>query len=207
LEVELAATLIYEHCDYPYRQIRQAVESAGERIRREIIDLGLRHRGSHDEMPRAFCVGQQFRFDILMDVGGFRDMHRHRRCIQIGQEFTTRHGYDAPEELEPAGVRSNYDAVMQRVAGVVEQLAQRRGAEALENSQYAIPLAYRTRTLFKMDFAEVVYISELRTTPAGHMSYRNVAYWMYEAVARKYPALAKYLRVHDVREPVDLLKR
>jgi len=52
-----------------------------------------------------------------------------------------------------------------------------------------------------------VYISELRTTPAGHTSYRNVAYAMYEAVAAKYPALAKYFRVHDVREPVDLLKR
>jgi hypothetical protein len=30
---------------------------------------------------------------------------------------------------------------------------------------------------------------------------------MYEAVAKKYPVLAKYLRVHDVREPVDLLRR
>ena len=58
-----------------------------------------------------------------------------------------------------------------------------------------------------MDFAEAVYISELRTTPAGHASYRNVAYAMYEAVAKKYPALAKYFRVVDVREPVDLLKR
>ena len=75
------------------------------RIRREIIDMGLRRRGSHDEMLRAFCAGQQFRFDILMDIGGFRDMHRHRRCVQIGQEFTTKHGYDAPEELEAAGVQ------------------------------------------------------------------------------------------------------
>jgi hypothetical protein len=58
-----------------------------------------------------------------------------------------------------------------------------------------------------MDFAEVVYISELRTTPAGHTSYRNVAYAMYEAVAQRYPVLAKYFRVHDVREPVDLLQR
>ena len=208
LEVELAATLIYEHCDYPYRQIRQAVESAGERIRREIIDLGLRHRGSHDEVLRAFCAGQQFRFDILMDTGGFRDMHRHRRCIQIGQGFTTKHGYETPDEVNTAGVRAGYDAAMQRAAGAVQQLASRLpGVEVQENSQYAIPLAFRKRTLFKMDFAEVVYISELRTTPAGHMSYRNVAYWMYEAVARKYPALAKYLRVHDVREPVDLLKR
>lgn len=207
LEVELATTLVYEHSHYPYRQLRSAVEAAGERIRREIIDLGLRHRGKHDEMLRPFCAGQQFRFDILMDIGGFRDMHRHRRCVQIGQEFTTRNGYDAPEELETAGARDNYDAVMQRTAEAVEQLAQRPGAEVSENAQYAIPLAFRKRTLFKMDFAEVVYISELRTGPAGHASYRNVAYAMYEAVAKKYPALAKYFRVTDVREPVDLLKR
>jgi thymidylate synthase ThyX len=58
-----------------------------------------------------------------------------------------------------------------------------------------------------MDFAEAVYIAELRTTPAGHVSYRNVAYAMYEAVARKFPALAKYFRVHDVTAPVDLLQR
>ncbi len=207
LEVELATTLIYEHSHYPYRQIRQAIAAAGDRIRREIIDLGLRHRGKHDEMLRPFCAGQQFRFDILMDVGGFRDMHRHRRCIQIGQEFTTRHGYDIPEEVNAAGARESYDAVMRRTAEIVEQLAQRPGVESRENAQYAIPLAFRKRTLFKMDFAEVAYISELRTGPAGHFSYRNVAYAMYEAVARRYPALAKHLRVTDVREPVDLLNR
>jgi thymidylate synthase ThyX len=207
LEIELAATLIYEHSYYPYRQIQLAVEAAGERIRREIIDVGLRHRGKHDELLRAFCAGQPFRFDILMDIGGFRDMHRHRRCIQIGQEFTTKHGYDIPEELEAAGARESYEAVMQRTAAAVEELSKRQGPEAAENAQYAIPLAFRKRTLFKMDFAEVVYIAELRTTPAGHASYRNVAYGMYEAVARKYPTLAKYFRVTDVREPVDLLKR
>ncbi|MGB0040216.1 MAG: FAD-dependent thymidylate synthase, partial [Terriglobales bacterium] len=93
LEIELATTLLYGHCHYSYRQIRQAVEAAGEARQREIIDLGLRHRGKHDELPRAFSAGQQFRFDILMDIGGFRDMHRHRRCIQIMQDFTTAHGY------------------------------------------------------------------------------------------------------------------
>ena len=96
---------------------------------------------------------------------------------------------------------------MRRTAESVEDLEQRSAAEARENSQYAIPLGFRKRTLFKMDFAEVVYISELRSGPAGHMSYRRVAYAMYEAVVRKYPALAKYFRVHDVREPVDLLRR
>ncbi|MGA9353823.1 MAG: FAD-dependent thymidylate synthase, partial [Terriglobales bacterium] len=207
LEIELASTLLYGHCHYSYRQIRQAVEAAGAARRREIIDLGLRHRGKHDELPRAFSAGHQFRFDILMDIGGFRDMHRHRRCIQIMQDFTTAHGYDTPPEVEAAGIHAEYANAMQRAANAVKQLDEAGGAEAHENAQYAIPLAFRKRTLFKMDFAEAVYISELRTTPAGHASYRNVAYAMYEAVAKKYPSLAKYFRVVDVREPVDLLKR
>ena len=206
LELELATTLLYEHCHYPYRQIRDQITAAGEKLRREIIEMGMRHRGKHDELLRAFASGQKFRFDILMDIGGFRDMHRHRRCIQVGQDFTTAHGYDTPEELEAAGERNSYDQIMRRTEQVVAELA-RSGNDAAYNAQYAIPLAFRKRTLFKMDFAEAVYISELRTTPTGHKSYREVAYAMYEAVAEKYPALARYFRIHDVREPVDLLKR
>jgi thymidylate synthase ThyX len=207
IEIELATTLLYGHCHYSYRQLRKTIEASGDARRREIIDLGLRHRGSHDEMPRPFSAGQQFRFDILMDIGGFRDMHRHRRCVQIMQDFSTAHGFDTPPEVEAAGIRPDYEAAMKRAQTAVQKLSVAGSEEAAQNAQYAIPLAFRKRTLFKMDFAEAVYISELRTTPAGHTSYRNVAYAMYEAVAAKYPALAKYFRVHDVREPVDLLKR
>jgi thymidylate synthase ThyX len=229
LEVELAATLLYEHSHYSYRQIRQAVEAAGEKMRREIIDIGLRHRGKHDEILRPFCAGQQFRFDILMDIGGFRDMHRHRRCIQIGQGFTVKHGYEIPEEVVVAHARSGYELTMRSASEAAEKLgrhlqereepvldkeerewlkrAERSSGWLASPAQYLIPLGFRKRTLFKMDFAEVAYIAELRTGPAGHISYRNVAYAMYEAVARKYPLLAKYMRVHDVREPVDLLNR
>ena len=53
---------------------------------------------------RAFSSGYQFRFDILMDIGGFRDMHRHRRCVQTMQSFTNAHGYEVPELL--AEIRS-----------------------------------------------------------------------------------------------------
>jgi len=207
LEIELATTLIYQHCACSYRQLRRAVESLSEARRREIIDAGLRHRGRHDEMLRAFRAGQQFRFDILMDIGGFRDMHRHRRCIQIEQGFTIRHGYDIPEELAPAGAQAAYRTAMDGASSAAERLARSASAEAAENSQYLIPLGFRKRTLFKMDFAEAVYISELRTGPAGHFSYRNVAYAMFEEVKKRYPSLAAYFRVHDVREPVDLLKR
>jgi thymidylate synthase ThyX len=206
-EVELATTLLYAHCHYPYRQVRRQVEALDAARRQAIVDLGVRHRGTHDELLREFCSGQRFRFDILMDVGGFRDLHRHRRCIQVGQGFTDLHGYDTPEELAAAGLDERYAAVMRRATETSMRLRTSPIPEPQQSAQYVLPLAFRKRTLFKMDFAEAVYICELRTGPAGHFSYRNIAYQMYEAVARKYPALAGYFRVTDVREPVDLLKR
>lgn len=207
LEVELASTLLYEHCAYSYRQIRSQVAALSEVRRKQIINAGLSSRGRHDEMLRAFRAGQEFRFDILMDIGGFRDMHRHRRCIQIEQAFTTEHGYEAPAELGSGGALEEYKRAMDATTVAAEKLSTADYSEAAENSQYLIPLGFRKRTLFKMDFGEAAYISELRTGPAGHASYRNVAYAMFEEVKKRYPALAGHIRVHDVRAPVDLLQR
>ena len=122
LEVEIAATLLYGACHYSYRQIRDHVASLSEARRDEIVDLGLRHRGRHDELLREFSAGQRLRFDILMDVGGFRDMHRHRKCTQILQSFTDLHGYDFPEFLEEAGFGDGYRAAMESAHGTYEGL-------------------------------------------------------------------------------------
>jgi thymidylate synthase ThyX len=209
LEIELATTLLYVESRYRYRQLREAVESLGAERREEIIRLGMRHRGRHDELLRPFCAGQKFRFDILMDIGAYRDLHRHRRCVQIHQDYCFDHGFDTPREVLESGHDDEYVAAMLRTADSGRRLAESLGArgESAQRAQYLLPLAYRTRTLFKMDFAEVVYISELRTGVAGHWSYRNVAYQMYERVAERHPALAGYFRVTDIHQPVDLLQR
>src|SRR6185312_16391294 len=204
VEVELAATLLYSATHYSYRQVRERVEAMTGVQRDEIIALGMQHRGRHDELLRSFHAGQSFCFDILMDIGGSRDMHRHRRCTQIEQGFTAVHGYDTPEDLVAAGLESRYQSAIQRVIDVSGQL---RAAHQEDAALYLLPLAFRKRTMFKMDFAEALYISELRSGAAGHFSYRAVAYAMYEEVARKHPSLAKYFRVSDVKEAVDLLRR
>jgi hypothetical protein len=203
LEVEMAATLLYSACHHSYRQVTERVQALTAKQRSEIIDLGMRHRGRHDELLRSFHAGQQFKFDILMDIGGFRDMHRHRRCTQIEQGFTRHHGYDTPPDIQEAGLGARYKAAIQKSI----QGSDKFGASGTQAGLYLLPMAFRKRTLFKMDFAEAVYISELRSGAAGHFSYRNVAYAMYEEVAKKHSSLAKYFRVTDVREPIDLLKR
>jgi thymidylate synthase ThyX len=75
------------------------------------------------------------------------------------------------------------------------------------DAAYLLPLGTRVRAMFKMDFAEALYIAELRSGPAGHFSYRRVAWEMYLAVAKRHPSLAHFFRIEDVNQPIDLLKR
>ena len=212
VEVELATSLLYPHCHYSYRQLRDEVAALSEMRRNELVALGFAHRGRHDELPRPFSAGQGFRFDILMDIGGFRDMHRHRRCVQLLQGYTDLHGYEEPvcpgqPTLAEAGLETLYTEAMDTALRAYRSLKASGEPEAEQSAQYCLPLGTRCRSMFKMDFAEALYISELRAGPAGHFSYRRVAWEMYRAVAERHPSLAPYFRIEDVNEPVDLLRR
>jgi thymidylate synthase ThyX len=216
LEVELASTLLYSASHHPYRQIRDLVATLPEARVAEIIELGLRHRGKHDEALRAFHAGAALRFDILMDIGGFRDMHRHRRCTQIIQPFTALHGYETPTcgDLGPevnilaeAGILAGFQAALDNAHAVSARIAAKPAPESAQSALYLLPLATRIRSLFKMDFAEAQYIIELRSGPAGHFSYRRVAWEMFLALQRQHPTLAAHIRVTDFTRPIDLLQR
>ncbi|HEY4357536.1 MAG TPA: FAD-dependent thymidylate synthase [Acidobacteriaceae bacterium] len=212
LEIEIAASLLYPHCHYSYRQLRGAVTALSETRRNEILRLGGAHRGRHDELLRAFQAGHGFRFDILMDIGGFRDMHRHRRCVQLLQEFSDLHGYDEPvcpgqPTLAEASLQDAYRAAMDGAFAAYRKVCDSGAPEAAQSAQYLLPMGTRCRALFKMDFAEALYIAELRSGVAGHFSYRRVAWEMYRAIAARHPALVDMFRIKDVNEPVDLLKR
>ncbi len=209
LEIELATSLLYAECHYSWRQIQRTVASLSAQQVAEIVALGMKHRGRHDELARTFSAGQGFQFDILMDIGGFRDMHRHRRCVQLLQPYTDLHGYEEPvcpgqPTLAEAGLHETYTAAMDAAHAAYRTM---RDAAGPEDAAYLLPLGTRVRAMFKMDFAEALYIAELRSGAAGHFSYRRVAWEMYLAVARRHPGLAGYFRIEDVNAPVDLLKR
>lgn len=217
LEAELAATLLYSASQHPYRAIRDLVLALPAARVAEIVELGLRHRGRHDEALRALHIGAALRFDITMDIGGFRDMHRHRRCTQILQEFSPALGFETPARadfaagvdiLAEAGIKDEFQAVLAEAHAASRTIAASATApEAASSAQYLLPLATRCRSLFKMDFAEAQYIIELRSGSAGHFSYRQIAWEMFLALQRQQPGLARYIRVTDFTEPIDLLKR
>jgi thymidylate synthase ThyX len=52
-----------------------------------------------------------------------------------------------------------------------------------EQASYAVALAYRVRFVMQMNAREAMHLLELRTTPQGHPSYRQVCQEMHRLIA------------------------
>jgi thymidylate synthase ThyX len=193
------ASLLYRVSDLSYGQIRERVASISAGERKDVLEAALQRRGAHDEWLREF-QGAPFAFDIQMDIGGYRDFHRHRRAVQIRQAWTTKHGAAIPEPMLGTGAADRYAADMARAARHVEELTYWDPVQA----HYLLPLGFRCRTLFRMDLSQAAYMIRLRTKEGGHFSYRRVAYQMYEALAAQYPSFAACLEPTnpDIDDPL-----
>jgi thymidylate synthase ThyX len=182
---EIAATLLYPVCDYSFRALYECVAGWSRARQMEVLDTAVQSRGGRDDLLRGFRGGQ-YCFDMLIDIGAYRDMHRHRRCHQYRQAYSGMHGFDVPWALAEAGVEGDYRAAMNAALEAMRALPE-------PARQYLLPFGARSRFLFKMDFAEVEYISRVRSGVKGHFSYREIAWEMKERVAEIEPELARLI--------------
>ena len=92
---DLCATLLYPVTTHGYRALYEEARSWPQARRRELIDVALQGRERRDELPRHFRSAP-YVFDIVMDIGAYRDLHRHRRRQQLRQAYTNELGYETP---------------------------------------------------------------------------------------------------------------
>jgi thymidylate synthase ThyX len=183
---DICATLLFPVTQQPYRELYDLARSWSSAQRQEVIDVALGSRARRDELPRQFR-GAPYVLDIVMDIGAYRDLHRHRRCQQFRQHYTNQLGYETPDLVETCGAAPEYAAALAAVDKTIAQLPQ-------PAAQYLLPFAARSRFLFKMDFAELEYISRLRSGVKGHFSYRKVAWEIKHALDRADPQLGALVR-------------
>jgi len=182
---DAVATLLYPVTERPFRELYELAAGWSEAVRREVLELATRSRGERDELPRAFRSAP-YAFDIVMDIGAWRDLHRHRRCHQYRQAFTSKLGYDIPPLLADIGLEAEYRRAVEAALAAARALPE-------PASHYLLPFATRSRFLFKMDFAEADYICRLRTSVKGHFSYRRIAWEMKQALEREQPELGRLI--------------
>lgn len=189
-ETEAICSLLYEHLPHSYAQIKRGVDGFTDDDRNEILDLVYADRGAHDPLPRAICSGYQLIFDVSTDGGAWRDFHRHRRMIQLAKPLRSAYGYEIPDAIGAADLASAYRSLMADAGQLAERIEERSPGVG----QYALPMAFRRRALFKLDAAQLQYIVELRTRPENHFSVRETAYELYAAFRQQHPSWARHIR-------------
>lgn len=154
----------------------------------ETFSKHMESRGDK-QVPAAF-KSVRVEFDVMMDFGAYRDLQRHRRCDQYAEPLTPFLGYVVPDDIAGTDMEPEYREAMESVQAYDDE----RVVNDRDLMQYMVPLGYLHRSSFSMDLRELYYVVELRTRPQGHISYRRIAYAMYECAKLKYPELMRWCR-------------
>lgn len=120
-----------------------------------------------------------YRFDVKCDIGAFRDLQRHRLMTLEWQRYSTRLGYDLPDEVVSHGLGHEWTSLMDDSGEMYEAVRDSLGPDV---AQYMVPFAFNIRFVMEMNPRQAFHLIELRSQPAGHPAYRSVAQQMHRAI-------------------------
>lgn len=195
-ELNTVAAILYPHADLPLAAMRDLAAQLPATERLAIIRAYVGERASRFQRPGRAFETPVYTFDLLADLGAYRDLQRHRILTQERQRYTVRHGYVIPPEIDDAGLSIPYRNALEQAAATVEAIA----ADLPEPAQYAVPLAFRIRWRITLNLREVYHLAELRSAPQGHPSYRRIAQAIYTQIRAVHPTLAEGMRYVDMTD-------
>jgi thymidylate synthase ThyX len=185
-ELKVIAAVLYAASDLPDDQLLEHARSLTPKERAEILAASVGSRTNRRHKPGRAWERTQYRFDVLCDYGAFRDLQRHRPLTLEWQRLTTEHGDERPPGIDQANLRGEWDRVMDAGRAMEQELC---AAGLEEVAQYAVPMAYRIRFVMQMTAREAMHLTELRSQPQGHPTYRRVARAMHRAISEKHPGI------------------
>lgn len=201
LDDHILASILFEEggkAGFSYTHALELVQTMTKDKKEEIMKAALGDRGPFDRMPRAL-QHTTLLMEFLMDFWAYRDIQRHRAAPQLFQWVGAIYGYDYPEYIDLPGMetfKKAYDAIMTKVTLLARKVIQ----DNKYVSQYVWALGHLVRTTYEMHPGEIAYIIELRTTPQGHFSYRNLFIDVYHEIQKIAPIFAQYIRCWEHAE-------
>ncbi len=186
-EDRILSAILYPNVRLPLGQMRSLVKKLPAEQQAQIFDTYIGQRRHRRDKPGRALEHAYYTFDIIGNLGIYRDLQRHRILTQERQDFTTAHGYDTPPEIEQAGFQTPFTECMERAAAVYERIF----ADFPTEAQYVVPFAYRVRWYMKLNLREAIHMGELRTLPQGHPDYRLIVQEMWRLIGEVHPALAR----------------
>jgi thymidylate synthase ThyX len=186
-EGDLLCASLFESAGSSEAAIRRRVSALDPIERAELIGALAGERRNRRHRPGRGWEAVRYRFEIVSDYGGFRDLQRHRILTCQWQRLGPELGAGVPEEVREAGAGPDYERALAISRREFERLESRGLADA---APYALCLGYRIRYILDLNAREAMHLCELRSGREGHPTYRAVAQAMHERIAAVHPAIA-----------------
>jgi thymidylate synthase ThyX len=198
-EEDLLASCLFEAAAVPESEVRARVDDLDSEERGALLADLVGERRNRRHRPGRGFEALRYRFEIVSDYGGFRDLQRHRMLTCQWQRLGPDLGAGVPEEVREAGCGDEYQRALEISRSEHERLVDAGQAEV---APYALCLGYRIRYVLDLNAREAMHLIELRSGREGHPTYRAVAQAMHERIAAVHPAVAAAMtHVDRSREP------
>ncbi len=190
-EDKIITSLLYPELKEPYGHIFQKVKKMSDEDKGKILEEVLKDRKCRFyKIPRAF-ENTYLRFEVTMNIGAWRDLHRHRIHTQFREKFNIYNGFDTPPELLGIGLEKEYRDAILKAEGLYRKVA--KSDEDIV--QYCATLAHKLRFIQYQNLRSFFWEAELRTIPQGHPDYRKIEQEKIKLIQKIYPLISKYLLV------------
>lgn len=189
----VAAALLFSNTSVGLLDLQEYCRKLSEEDLGRILDGACNARENRrHKSPRAL-EHAAFTFEILADFGTYRDLQRHRMLTQERQLLTCDYGYFIPEEILGTEMEKEYIRAMEEGKRAYDTIAR----EFPEEAQYAVPIAYQIHWYFHVNLRALQWMCELRSSPAGHPSYRRVVQEIAYQVSTVLPQFERFFRFVD----------
>ncbi|MBI2742396.1 MAG: FAD-dependent thymidylate synthase [Chlamydiales bacterium] len=190
---KVAAALLFGSSSAGLLELQELCNTLSEEELGRILDAGCSFRENRrHKSPRAL-EHATFTFEIVADFGVYRDLHRHRILTQERQLLSCDFGYFVPQEIRGTEMEKEYCAALDRAKKVYEKIA----AELPEEAQYVVPMAYNIHWYFHVNLRSLQWLCELRSSPAGHSTYRYIAQELAKQVTTVFPQFERFFKFVD----------
>ena len=191
--IKVAAALLFAIGNKGLAEINEYCKELSDEEIARILDAGSNARENRRQKSPRALEHAEFTFEIISDFGVYRDLHRHRILTQERQYLCCDYGFHIPTELQDTPYEEEYCKAMQQAKSIYDLIA----PELPEEAQYIVPMAYNIRWYFHVNLRALQWICELRSSPAGHPSYRYIAQAMARQVCNRFPEFERFFKFVD----------
>ncbi len=202
---EVVSSCLFPYTNISLGQIMDEVRDMHPEKKFQIIDTYKGKRESRrDRTGRGTEGGYPITFDLVGGFAEYRDLERHRMLSQQRQDLTPDLGFIMPPEMGEIGLEHEVEEAEAMMKDLNSDI---RHAGLDVAAQYATLFNHRIRFMLGMNAREFQHLSELRTQPAGHFSYRAMTMDMARKVLEQEPWMAPLLGYVDYNDPGNKISR